>query len=73
MSKDRIWPGVHVQTPDGPGVTIGTERRRSTVRGPGGKRYVVRLENGRVRRYRREEIERSFPGKNSAPANVPSP
>lgn len=40
-----------VQTPDGPGRTVGVNMRRNTNGGPGVRQYVVELDDGRVRHY----------------------
>lgn len=48
--------GARVQTPEGPGVIVGTEMRKNTNNGPGTRQFRVQLEDGRVHRYARERL-----------------
>jgi hypothetical protein len=53
----RLRRGTKVETRDGPGAVAGWDRRKNTNGGPGTWQYVVRLDDGRIRRYGRNAVE----------------
>jgi hypothetical protein len=49
--------GDTVNTRDGHGVIVGRSKRRNTNGGPGTLEFVVRLDDGRIRRYSPSEVQ----------------
>ena len=47
-----------VFTDDGPGTIVNTQFRKNTNGGPGCREYVVRLDDGRVRRYNTQHVRK---------------
>lgn len=56
----KLKNGTKVQTKDGEGTTVGIDFRKNKNGGPGARQYVVQLNDGRIRHYNTNEIERQF-------------
>ena len=56
--SERIPRGARVDTPNGPGQIVSHELRKNTNGGPGCWEYRVRLDDGRIRHYKRRAVSR---------------
>lgn len=76
MNRCRVaagWrTGARVETPNGPGVIVGTNTPKPGPRGPGPRRYRVQLDDGRIRHYRFETLSGPLPaaGASSLPQKI---